>query len=187
MVFAASGPATLQLLQGVSGTALERDTLQRIEFHNARLALHADAAYVPPNPDLWSFLNCRVHGGFCEASMWMASVVGDGPGSPAAGLWKSWVTHRAQPAQVFHEAAFMHMLPTPATISAQAALHALQGRSGVWYAGGYLFPYDSQETALWSAIEIALGLGASSRAASLLADPSVDSSQIAGLLEEADA
>ena len=97
------------------------------------------------------------------------------------------MTHRAQPAQVFHEGAFMHMLPTPATISAQAALHALQGRSGVWYAGGYLFPHDSQETALWSAIEVALGLGASSRAASLLADPSVDSSQIAGLLEEADA
>jgi predicted NAD/FAD-binding protein len=186
VVFAASGPSTLQLLEGVPGTALERDALRRIEFHSARLAVHADPAYVPPAPGLWSFLNCRIDGAFCEASMWMASVVGDGPGSPAAGLWKSWTTHRVEPAQVFHEAAFMHMLPTPATIAGQVALHALQGRSGMWYAGGYLFPYDSQETALWSAVEIALGLGGSSRAATLLAQPSVDAEQMAGLRDEAE-
>ena len=47
------------------------------------------------------------------------------------------------------------MLPTPATMRAQADLRRLQGRSGLWFAGGYLFPYDAQETALVSATEVA--------------------------------
>jgi len=72
------------------------------------------------------------------------------------------VTHRPLPSQLFHEATFLHMLPTPATLTGQAALRARQGRSGVWYAGGYLFPYDAQETALWSAVQVALGMGATS-------------------------
>jgi hypothetical protein len=28
----------------------------------------------------------------------------------------------------------------------------------LWFAGGYLYPYDSQETALLSALRVALGL-----------------------------
>jgi predicted NAD/FAD-binding protein len=170
VVFAASGPATLTLLNGVAGTAPDRAALRQIEFHVARLAIHGDPAYVPSSPALWSFLNCRIHGGFCEASMWMASVLGDGAASPAAGVWKSWVTHRLPPAQLFHETAFLHMLPTPAALAGQVALRARQGRNGVWYAGGYLFPYDAQETALWSALHVALGMGAtSSRSQQLLA------------------
>jgi uncharacterized protein len=168
VVFAASGPATLRLLNGVAGTALERAALHQIEFEFARLAIHGDPAYVPANADLWSFLNCRVAGPFCEASMWMASVLGDGPASPAAGLWKSWATHRQLPSQMFHEAAFLHMVPTPATLAGQAALRARQGRNRVWYAGGYLFPYDAQETALWSAVQVALGMGAVSARSQLL-------------------
>jgi hypothetical protein len=54
------------------------------------------------------------------------------------------------------------MLPTPTTLAAQNLLRALQGRGGVWFAGGYTFPYDSQETALVSALQVALGLRVSS-------------------------
>jgi predicted NAD/FAD-binding protein len=162
VVFAASGPATLRLLHGLADTGPDRAALRQIEFAWARLAIHGDPTYVSPNSNLWSFLNCHADGPFCEASMWMASVLGDGPASPAAGLWKSWATHRELPSQLFHQAVFLHMVPTPASLAGQAALRARQGRNGVWYAGGYLFPYDAQETALWSAVQVALGMGASS-------------------------
>ena len=160
VVFAASGPATLQLLQDVPASARERAALSGIEFHHASLALHTDPVYAPANPEHWSFLNCRLQGtSFCEASMWMADVVTGAPHATAAKLWKSWTTHRlVQPAQVLHQADFMHMLPTPASIDAQAATRQLQGKTGLWFAGGYLFPYDAQETALLSAIEVASGL-----------------------------
>jgi len=124
--------------------------------------LHLDPIYAAADFRLRSFLNCQIQGGFCEASMWLASVLTEPPLATAVKIWKSWVTHRSQqPALVLHEAAFKHMLPTPASLFAQALLRGLQGRGGVWFAGGYTFPYDSQETALVSALQVALGLNAS--------------------------
>jgi predicted NAD/FAD-binding protein len=101
--------------------------------------------------------------------MWMADVLTDVTPATAAKIWKSWVTHRTQPpAQIVREVDYMHMLPTPATIKAQTGLRLLQGRAGIWFAGGYLLPYDSQETALTSALRVALGMGVSSERSDLL-------------------
>jgi len=173
VVFAASGPGTRKLLEGVPGSYAQRSALGGIEFHHASLALHTDPIYAPANPLVWSFLNCQPQGtSFCESSMWLANVVTGAPPATAAKLWKSWTTHRLQqPAQVLHQADFMHMLPTPASIKAQVHTRLLQGRTGLWFAGGYLFPYDAQETALYSAIEVANGLngGSTARGAALLA------------------
>ena len=47
-------------------------------------------------------------------------------------------------------------------------IRALQGREGIWFAGGYTLPFDSQETALRSALGIALRLRATSARARLL-------------------
>jgi predicted NAD/FAD-binding protein len=164
VVFAASGPGTMQLLNGVPASGAEQAALSGIEFHPATLALHTDAIYAPANPEYWSFLNCQPHGtSFCEASMWLADIVTAAPPATAAKLWKSWTTHRqVLPTQVLHQADFMHMLPTPASIQAQTNTRQLQGRTGLWFAGGYLFPYDAQETALLSAIEVANGLNGGS-------------------------
>lgn len=161
VVFAASGPPTLALLAGIAGTEAQRAALQGIEFFDARLMLHADAAYAPEPPRYRSFLNCAVQAGFCEASMWLAQVLTPAPGASPPQIWKSWVTHRQQlPTQVLHESQYRHLLPTPATLDAQTALRALQGQGGVWFAGGYTRPYDAQETALLSALEVAEGMGA---------------------------
>jgi hypothetical protein len=63
------------------------------------------------------------------------------------------------------------MLPTPASIQAQTKTRALQGKTGLWFAGGYLYPYDAQETTFLSAIEVANGLngGSARRGDALLA------------------
>jgi predicted NAD/FAD-binding protein len=169
LVCASSGPATTQLLRGLPGAAPQRRILDRMEFHDARLVLHTDPLYAPGDPNVRSFLNCDVHDAFCESSMWLASVVPGPPPETAARLWKSWTTHREQqPAQVLYDTWFRHMLPTPATLHAQAGLEPLQGRDGIWFAGGYLHPYDSQETALRSALRVALGLRAGSARSQLL-------------------
>jgi len=152
VVFAASGPPTLALLQGLPGTTVARNALQGIGFYPARLALHSDPAFAPAEPDWWSFLNCRAEGTFCEASMWLDAVLG------VEGLWKSWITHRAPPQQVLASADFLHVAPFPAAIKAQRVLATQQGRNGLWFAGGYTLPFDSQETALLSAMTVAEGL-----------------------------
>jgi uncharacterized protein len=159
LVFASPGPVTLTLLEGLTGTSAQQAALRGVDFREARLALHTEPSYAPSSPLIWSFLNSGEHGAFCEASMWLAPVLKGVPIGTAAKLWKSWVTHRDQPpGGVVHEAAFNHMLPTPATIFAQGVLRILQGQGGIWFAGGYTRPYDSQETALRSALGVALGL-----------------------------
>ena len=75
LVCALSGPPTRRLLTGVPGTTLQRRALDRMEFHDARLALHTDPVYSPSDQSHRSFFNCDLHGAFCEASMWMASVI----------------------------------------------------------------------------------------------------------------
>ena len=164
LVFASSGPGTLPLLSRLTGTQAQQQALRGVEFHDARLALHTDPLYAAADRSFWSFLNCQIEDGYCEASMHLASVVTDAPRAVSERLWKSWVTHRqAPPAQVLHETAYQHMLPTPSSLSAQTTLRGLQGHGGIWFAGGYLHPYDSQETALRSALEVALGLHFTSR------------------------
>jgi predicted NAD/FAD-binding protein len=156
LVFASSGPPTLQLIQGLPDAAGQQAALQGIEFHGAKLALHTDPIYASANPNYWSFFNAQIQGAYCEASMWLKDVLVEPPPETAAKVWKSWVTHRSQqPAQVLAQAQFQHMLPTPATLHAQNDLLALNGQGDVWFVGGYTRPYDSQETALVSAIDVA--------------------------------
>jgi predicted NAD/FAD-binding protein len=163
LVFASSGPGTLQLLSALPAAAPQVAALQAIEFHDAQLALHTDPIYAPSHPLFYSFLNCGIDGGHCEASMWMGPVLPGPPPATAAKLWKSWTTHRQQqPAQVLYQASFKHMLPTPSTIAAQNTLRQFQGDAGIWFAGGYTLPYDAQETALLSALGVALGIGVTS-------------------------
>jgi predicted NAD/FAD-binding protein len=84
-------------------------------------------------------------------------------------LWKSWVTHRDLPPSVLEQVTFSHMLPTASTLGAQNLLRALQGRGRIWFAGGYTYPYDSQETALRSALDVAIGLNVTSNRSTALA------------------
>jgi uncharacterized protein len=163
LVFASPGPAGLTLLASIPNTGPQQAALAGIEFSPNNIALHTDPIYAPADPLFWSFFNSEIEGGYCEASMWLANVLTGPPPATAAKIWKSWTTYRSQqPSQILHQAQFQHMVPTVAAINAQTALAALQGEGDMWIAGGDTKPYDSQETALNSAIEIAQGMGVNS-------------------------
>jgi predicted NAD/FAD-binding protein len=156
LVLACSGPASAGLLDQLPGAAQQASALRDVQFFPARLVLHSEPVYAPADPAHRSFLNCEVAGGACESSMSMAAVL---PGAPDVSLWKSWVSHRWRPAgRVLHDVEYQHVLPTPATFAAVDRLDALQGSGGLWCAGGYLTRYDSQEGAVRSALQVALGL-----------------------------
>jgi predicted NAD/FAD-binding protein len=159
LVFASSGPSSLELLKQLPGTDAQQAALQSIQFVDAQLMLHSDPVYAPEGSKNWSFFNAEVQAGHCDASMSLAQVLAIPPPETAAKLWKSWVTHRAHlPSKILYQAQFRHMLPTPASLNSQTSLLTSQGQGDVWFAGGYLKPYDSQETALVSALEIAQGM-----------------------------
>jgi predicted NAD/FAD-binding protein len=159
LVFASSGPSSLELLKQLPGTDAQQAALQRIQFVDARLMLHSDPVYARADSTNWSFVNAEVRDGHCDASMWLEQVLAIPPPDTAAKLWKSWVTHRTHlPSKILYQAQFRHMLPTPTSLNSQTSLLTFQGQGNLWFAGGYLKPYDSQETALVSALEIAQGM-----------------------------
>jgi uncharacterized protein len=175
VVFASSGEPTRALTAGLPGTDERRAALAQMPFYDARLMLHTDPAYVSAEEAWRSFIHCRISGSgagaACEASMDMKRVLAPGPAGALPTLWKSWVTRRSSlPTDILHDQVFRHVLPSPGAIAAQEVLHSQQGQAGVWIAGGYTLPYDAQETALLSALEVAGGIApASARRRKLLA------------------
>lgn len=141
---------------GVQGAGEVVTALQGVETYPTTMMLHADAAYAPADAMHHSLLNARVEGGFCEASMSVATVLPPGPDGAPVALWKSWTTHRSTPpAQILAQAEFRHLLTTPRTIAAAARINTLQGTSGLFFCGTYTAPIDSQDTAVESALLVA--------------------------------
>jgi hypothetical protein len=111
LVLACSGPASMRLLDGLPANRAQQTALEGIEFDSTRIAVHSDPAYAPPDPNHWSFLNCEIHGRYCEATMCLAKVLAAGSTASEVRLGKSWVTHRdRQPRNVLHESSFRHMI-----------------------------------------------------------------------------
>jgi predicted NAD/FAD-binding protein len=141
---------------GVQGAAEVVAALQGVETYPTTMMLHADPAYAPADAMHHSLLNARVEGGFCEASMSVATVLPPGPDGAPVDLWKSWTTHRSTPPeQILAQAEFRHLLTTPRTIAAAARINTLQGTAGLSFCGTYTAPVDSQDTAVESALLVA--------------------------------
>ncbi|MEA2315084.1 MAG: uncharacterized protein QOI03_1776, partial [Solirubrobacteraceae bacterium] len=66
------------------------------------------------------------------------------------------------------ERRFKHPLISRATIQAARALHRLQGRHGLYFSGQYTTGFDSQESAVYSAMKVAESLAPRSRTLSSL-------------------
>ena len=161
VILALPAYAAAKLVAGIDELAAQKTALETVEWYDSHLAIHTDPTYAPADPANVSFLNCRIQGGTCEASMNLSISVAPPPDGQPTGLWKSWTTLRnVQPANILHTVQYKHYLPTPKSYGGNAALAKLQGQAQVWFAGGWTKPFDTQETALLSALDVAKGLAA---------------------------
>ena len=79
-------------------------------------------------------------------------------------MFKSWAElRRADPAHIQLERRFKHPLISRSTIQAARALRPLQGRNGLYFSGQYTTGFDSQESAVYSAMKVAESLAPASR------------------------
>ena len=79
-------------------------------------------------------------------------------------MFKSWAQRRrADPEHILLERRFKHPLITRSTIKAARALRPLQGRHGLYFSGHYTTGMDLQESALYSAMQVAEELAPGSR------------------------
>jgi len=70
---------------------------------------------------------------------------------------------RADPKHILLERRFRHPLITRSTIKAARALRPLQGRKGLYFSGQYTTGMDLQESAVYSAMQVAEALAPRSR------------------------
>jgi uncharacterized protein len=74
-------------------------------------------------------------------------------------VFKSWAERRrADPKHILLERRFKHPLISRSTIQAARALRPLQGRNGLYFSGQYTTGFDSQESAVYSAMNVAESL-----------------------------
>ncbi len=79
-------------------------------------------------------------------------------------MFKSWAQRRrAEPKHILLERRFKHPLISRSTIKAARALRPLQGRQGLYFSGQYTTGTDLQETALYSAMQVAEALAPGSQ------------------------
>jgi uncharacterized protein len=153
-----------QLLRPLPAFAHLTALLNRYEYFDSRLLIHTDAAYVQRDRDNWAAYNAGVDGRKCEGSVWYGALHKKLPSGATIDVFKSWAERRrADPTEILLERRFKHPLISRSTIQAARALRPLQGRHGLYFSGQYTTGFDSQESAVYSAMKVAESLAPGSQ------------------------
>jgi len=138
--------------------------LNAYEYFDSRLLIHTDPAYVHRDRRYWAAYNAEVDGRECEGSVWYGALRQQLPSGGTIDVFKSWAERRrADPTQILLERRFKHPLISRSTIQAARALGPLQGRNGLYFSGQYTTGFDSQESAVYSAMKVAESLAPGSQ------------------------
>ena len=138
--------------------------LDEYRYFNSRLLVHTDAAYVQRDRRNWGAYNAGVDGLECEGSAWLGALQEKSASGATVHVFKSWAQRRrVDPKHILLERRFKHPLISRSTIKAARALRPLQGRRGLYFSGSYTTGTDLQETAVYSAMQVAEALAPGSR------------------------
>jgi predicted NAD/FAD-binding protein len=156
--------AARQLLRPQHAFADLTAILNVYEYFDSRLLIHTDPAYMNRDRGNWAAYNAGVDGRECEGSVWFGALHKPLPSGGTIDVFKSWAERRrADPTQILLERRFKHPLISRSTIQAARALRPLQGRNGLYFSGQYTTGFDSQESAVYSAMKVAESLAPGSR------------------------
>ena len=160
MVLNAPPHAGRELLRPLPAFADATALLDSTGTSTRALLVHTDPAYMHRDRRNWAAYNAGVDGRECEGSAWLGALQQDA----SIHVFKSWAQRRrADPKQILLERRFKHPLITRSTIKAARALRPLQGRGGLYFSGHYTTGMDLQESALYSAMQVAEALAPDSR------------------------
>ena len=153
-----------ELLRPLPAFADVTALLDVYRYFDSRLLVHTDPAYVHRDRRNWSAYNAGVDGPNSEGSAWLGALQETPASGASVDVFKSWAQRRrADPRHILLERRFKHPLISRSTIRAARALRPLQGRKGLYFSGQYTSGMDLQETALYSAMQVAEALAPASR------------------------
>jgi predicted NAD/FAD-binding protein len=153
-----------KLLRPLPAFADVTAVLDVYKYFDSRLLIHTDPAYVHGDRRNWAAYNAGVDGLKCEGSAWLGALQETSVSGASVDVFKSWAQRRrADPKHTLLERRFKHPLISRSTIKAARALRPLQGRKGLYFSGQYTTGMDLQETALYSALQVAEALAPGSQ------------------------
>ena len=153
-----------ELLRPLPAFADVTSLLDKYSYFDSRLLIHTDPAYMHRDRSNWGAYNAGVDGLNCEGSAWLGALQEKSASGASVHVFKSWAQRRrADPKHILLERRFKHPLITRSTIKAARALRPLQGRHGLYFSGHYTTGTDLQESALYSAMQVAEALAPDSR------------------------
>ena len=153
-----------ELLRPLPAFADVTALLDMYSYFDSRLLVHTDPAYMHRDRRNWGAYNAGVDGLSCEGSAWLGALQEKSASDASVHVFKSWAQRRrADPKHILLERRFKHPLITRSTIKAARALRPLQGRQGLYFSGHYTTGTDLQESALYSAMQVAEALAPGSR------------------------
>lgn len=148
--------ASQEFLKNLPWAEEVRTLLGQQEYYRSRLIVHRDPVYMPPHRKDWSVQNAAIDGENCEGSVWMGAIYKPEPQRAPLSLFKSWASWRQKESKaILWEREFKHCLSTPETMRAIKQLQNWQGVRGLYFAGHSMTCTDLQETALFSALDVA--------------------------------
>ncbi len=153
-----------QLLRPLDAFADLTALLNAYEWFDSRLLIHTDPVYVDRDRSNWAAYNAGVNGRQCEGSVWYGALHKKLPSGGTVDVFKSWAERRrADPKHILLERQFTHPLISRSTIEAARALRRQQGRHGLYFSGQYTTGFDSQESAVYSAMKVAESMAPASQ------------------------
>jgi predicted NAD/FAD-binding protein len=148
-----------RLLRPLPAFAEATALLDAYRYFDSRLLIHADPAYVQADRANWAAYNAGVDGRECEGSAWLGALHEPLPMGRTVDVFKSWATRRdADPSAILLERRFKHPLIARGSLRAARRLRRLQGRGGLHFSGQYTTGMDLQESAVYSAMQVARAL-----------------------------
>jgi predicted NAD/FAD-binding protein len=152
-----------KLLRTVPGFAHVRALLNVYEYFDSRIVIHTDPAYMQRDRGNWAVYNAGVRGRQCEGSVWYGALRQELASGRTVDVFKSWAQRRrADPKHILLERRYKHPVISQSTIEAARALRPLQGQGGLHFSGQYTSGFDSQESAVYSAMKVAESLAPTS-------------------------
>jgi predicted NAD/FAD-binding protein len=151
--------ASRQLLPKLPALAHVTALLDEYEYFDSRLLIHTDPAYVQRDRSNWAAYNAGVDGRECEGSVWLGGLEHTLPSGATIDIFKSWAERRRHdPKHILLGRRFKHPVINRAAIQAARTLRRHQGRHGLYFSGQYTTGFDSQESAVYSAMKVAESL-----------------------------
>ena len=151
--------AARKLLPAIPAFARARALLVDYEYFDSRLLIHTDPTYMQRDRSNWAAYNAGVDGRQCEGSVWLGALDHKLPSGATIDVFKSWAERRRHdPKHILLERRFQHPVISRKAIRAARDLRPLQGQHGLYFSGQYTTGFDSQESAIYSAMKVAESL-----------------------------